>query len=104
MALAPTLELIHFAGFRPVRDDMNLARHFSAGTSENKLLSPVGTTEWRRKFSRDTTLHIMKDIFVDEFNRPYGTPPMHFQVPALKCRAKLILSLTGRKSGIKNQL
>ena len=25
------------------------ARHFSAGTSEYKQMSPVGTTDWRRK-------------------------------------------------------
>jgi hypothetical protein len=36
-----TLDFIHFESNRPVRDDMNLARHFSAGTSENMKMSPV---------------------------------------------------------------
>ena len=40
------LEFIHFVSVRPVRDGMNLARHFSAGTSKDKQISPVGTTEW----------------------------------------------------------
>jgi hypothetical protein len=35
------LELIHFENHRPVRDEMNLARHFSAGISENMKMSPV---------------------------------------------------------------
>jgi hypothetical protein len=49
-------------------------------------------------FSRSTILHMMKDMFGDEFNRPYGTPTIHsLSVPALKCRAKFIPSLTGRK-------
>jgi hypothetical protein len=34
-----------YAFIRPVRDEMNLARHFSAGNSENKQMSPVGTIE-----------------------------------------------------------
>jgi hypothetical protein len=30
---------------RPVRDEMNLARHFSAGNNANEQRSPVGTIE-----------------------------------------------------------
>jgi hypothetical protein len=33
------------ADFRPVRDGPNLARHFSAGRSENDPMSPVGTID-----------------------------------------------------------
>ena len=40
------LEFAHFVGVRPVRDGMNLARHFSAGTGKGKQISPVGTIEW----------------------------------------------------------
>jgi len=47
---------INMSSVRPVRDEMNLARHFSAGNSENKQLSPIGTTEW--------------SSFI--FSRPYG--------------------------------
>jgi hypothetical protein len=43
-------------------------------------------------------LHMMKDMLGDEFNRPYGTLTIHsLSVPALKCRAKFMPSLTGRK-------
>jgi hypothetical protein len=44
------LEFIHFVCFRPVRDGTNLARHFSAGTSENKQMSPVGTKEYNVEY------------------------------------------------------
>jgi hypothetical protein len=96
-AEARTPEFIHFVSFRPVRDGLILARHFSAGIIEETQISPVGTTDWRPQFPRNTT----KDMFGDEFNRPYGTPSKHPITPALKCRAKFISSLTGRESAQK---
>jgi hypothetical protein len=72
---------MHFKGFRPVRDGMNLARHFSAGTNENKQMSPIGTTDWKRPFSSNTALNMIKDMLGDEFIRPYGTPSIHSFIP-----------------------
>ena len=64
---------------RPNRDAMNLARHFSAGTTKTSRQVPLGTTEVFRCW------HI---------SRPYGTHGDDaFRIPALKCRAKLIASL-----------
>jgi hypothetical protein len=39
------LDAINMRSIRPDRDAPNLARHFSAGNSESKQMSPVGTIE-----------------------------------------------------------
>ncbi len=72
------------------RDGLKLARHFSAGIVETRFpSSPVGTADLTHMMSKPAILSVV----------PTGTPNLCPRIfPALKCRAILRASLTGRRT------